>query len=138
MRRGFGKIHTKKKHSKQNTIENVQRFRQNTYKKKHSRQNTMENTQRFRQNTYQKTAFWTKYNGEYVEVSAKYIPKKSILGKIQQRMRRGFDKIHTKKKHSVQNTMENTQRFRQNTYKTNKCRFTPRKLKIENIMNSCF
>ncbi len=85
MRRGFGKIHTKK-------------------------------------------AFWAKYNGECVEVSAKYIQKKSILGKIQWRMRRGFrkihtkksilgkiqwrmrrgfGKIHTKKKHSGQNTMEN-------------------------------
>ncbi len=52
-----------------------------------------------------KKAFWAKYNGECVEVSAKYIQKK-ILGKIQWRMRRGF-KIHTKEKHSGQNTMEN-------------------------------
>ncbi len=42
-----------------------------------------------------------------IEVSAKYIQKKSILGKIQWRMRRGFGKIHTKKKHSGQNTMKN-------------------------------
>ena len=32
-----------------------------------------------------------------IGVSAKYIQKKSILGKIQWRMRRGFGKIHTKK-----------------------------------------
>ena len=36
----------------------------------------MNNAQRFRQNTYQKKVFWAKYNGEYVEVSAKYIKKK--------------------------------------------------------------
>ena len=57
----------------------------------------MENAQRFRQIKFKKKAFWAKYNEKYVEVSAKYIPKKSILGKIQWRMRRGFGKIHTKK-----------------------------------------
>ena len=72
-----------------------------------------------------------------IGVSAKYIQKKSILGKIQWRMRRGFGKIHTKKtfrskydeecievsakyiqkKYSGQNTMENAWRFRQNNTK---------------------
>ena len=60
MSRGFGKIHTKKKHSGQNTIENAKMFRQNTYKKK---------------------AFWAKYNGECVEVSAKYIQKNYFWAK---------------------------------------------------------
>ena len=68
--------------------------------------------------------------------------KKSILGKIQWRMRRGFGKMHIKqkafwakyngecaevsakyiqkKKHSGQNTMENAWRFRQNTYQKKK------------------
>ena len=97
----------------------------------------MENAQRFRQNTYKKKVFWAKYNGECVEVSAKYIQKKAFWAKYNGRIRRGFGKIHTKKafwakyneecvevsakyiqkKHSGQNTMENAQRFRQNTYK---------------------
>ena len=63
-----------------------------------------------------KITFGAKCNGESVEVSAKYIPKKCILGntmaknyiwgKMQWRKRRGFGKIHTKKMHSGQNTME--------------------------------
>ena len=84
----------------------------------------MENAQRCRQNTYPKKAFWAKYNGECVEVSAKYTQKKAfwakynmrrgfgkihtkntnILGTIQWRMHKGFGKIHTKKMHSGQNT----------------------------------
>jgi hypothetical protein len=74
MRRGFGKIHTKKRHSGQNTMENENRIRQNTYKKKEF--------------------------GEKIKI-------KSIVGKIEWSMRSGFGKIHTKKKHSGQNTMEN-------------------------------
>ena len=84
MRRGFGKIHTKK-----------------TFWAKYNGECIEVSAK------YKKKAFWAKYNGECVEVSAKYIQKKSILGKIQWRMRRGFGKIHTKKKHSGQNTMEN-------------------------------
>ena len=106
MRRGFGKIHTKKSILGKIQWRMRRGFGKIHLKKKHSGQNTMENAQRFRQNTYQKKAFWAKYNGECVEVSAKYIQKKNNLGKIQWRMRRGFGKIHTKK-HSGQNTMEN-------------------------------
>ena len=85
MRRGFGKIHTKKAFWAKYNGECVEVSAKYIPKK----------------------AFWANYNGECVEVSAKYIPKKSILSKIQWRMRRGFGKIHTKKKHSGQNTMEN-------------------------------
>ena len=61
-----------------------------------------------------------------VKVSAKYIQKTCILGKIQWpkipfgakcngEKRRGFGKIHTKKMHSGQNTIEKELHFGQNT-----------------------
>ena len=60
MRRGFGKIHTKK-----SILGKIQwRMRRGFGK------------------IYTKKAFWAKYNGEYVEVSAKYMQKR-ILGKIE-------------------------------------------------------
>jgi hypothetical protein len=58
-------------------------------------------------NTKEKKAFEATCNGEKNRGFGKIHTKKSILGKIQWRMRRGFGKIHTKKKHSVQNTIEN-------------------------------
>ena len=54
----------------------------------------------------QKKAFWAKYNGECVEVSAKYIQKKAFWAKYNGECVEVSAK-YIQKKHSGQNTMEN-------------------------------
>ena len=59
-------------------MENVQRFWQNTYKKKEFWSKYNEECIEVSAKYIQKKVFWAKYNGECVEVSAKYIPKKTF------------------------------------------------------------